>query len=184
MSAEIPFGEPAALVIGDTWTWKRTIGDYPAGTWTLRYYLRGVTGETSITATADGTDHLVSVAAATTAAYQPGRYYWGAVVTSGSERFSIGGGHFTVHPDPAKLGKGFDARSHARKVLEAIEAVIENRATKDQEEYTIGTRSLKRTPLEDLLKLRTDYRAEVAAELAADQLANGGRGTSRLLARL
>jgi len=63
--------------------------------------------------------------------------------------------------------------THARRVLTAIEAVIEGRASKDQEEYTIGTRSLKRTPIKDLLVLRDAYKAEVAHEDAQYRLAQG-----------
>jgi len=63
-------------------------------------------------------------------------------------------------------------------VLDAIEAVIENRATLDQESYQIGGRSLKRMPIADLMRLRQLYRAEVAGEEAAAKLA-AGLGTAR-----
>lgn len=183
MTAAIPTVEPAELVAGDTWTWTKSFTDYPATTWTLRYYLRSPAGEIAITAAASGSDYLVSVAAATTATYKAGRYFWNAVVTSGSERYPVGGGSFVVKPDPAATGAGFDGRSHARKTLEAIEAVIEGRATKDQSEYSIGSRMLKRTPIEDLLKLRGTYRAEVFAEDQAEAAAKG-YGTSRIVVRL
>lgn len=52
--------------------------------------------------------------------------------------------------------------SHARTVLAAIEAVIERRATLDQQRYTIDGRSLDRTPLPDLMEMRRRYKAEVA----------------------
>lgn len=51
--------------------------------------------------------------------------------------------------------------SHAERVLVAIEAVIEGRASKDQESYKIGDRELVRTPLRDLLLLRDRYREDV-----------------------
>ena len=54
-----------------------------------------------------------------------------------------------------------------------VEAVLEDRATKDQEEYTIGDRSLKRTPMKDLLVLRDTYRLDVKAEEAANVAAAG-----------
>ena len=76
-----------------------------------------------------------------------------------------------------------DDRSHARKVLEAIEAVIEGRATKDQEEYTIGSRTLKRTPVKELLELRDKYRGEVHAEELAENARNGKQG-GKLVVRL
>jgi hypothetical protein len=69
-----------------------------------------------------------------------------------------------VLPDPASQGAGQDPRSHARKTLDAIEAVVEGRATKDQQAYTIGGRSLQRMPIKDLMYFRGVYRAEVYAE--------------------
>jgi hypothetical protein len=82
-----------------------------------------------------------------------------------------------VEPDFSATAT-LDTRSHARKVLAAIEAVIERRATKDQEEYTIDGRSLKRTPVAHLLVLRYRYKREVEQEEQADRLAKG-RGTGR-----
>ena len=65
--------EPEKLTSGVTWKWKKTISDYPASEWTLTYYLRkdGATA-TSFSAAADGDSYLVTVAAATTAAYAAG----------------------------------------------------------------------------------------------------------------
>lgn len=183
MTAAIPTREPAELVAGDTWSWTRSLSDYPAGTWTLTYYLRGQAGEISFSASASGTDHLVSVAKATTAGYKAGFYQWEAAVTDGTTRTTVARGTLTVKPDPANTGAGLDARSHARKVLEAIEAVIEGRATKDQQEYSIGGRMLKRTALADLQKLRANYRAEVFAETQGEAAAKG-LGTSRVVVRL
>jgi hypothetical protein len=114
----------------------------------------------------------------TTAAYKAGLYRWTAVVDDGTERVTLASGLVNVLPDPAKTGAGFDPRSHARKTLEAIEAVIEGRATKDQEEYTIGNRSLKRTPTKELLEFRDKYRADVAREDIA-----AGRQSGKLVVR-
>jgi hypothetical protein len=187
MAAEIPTKEPAELVVGDTWQWTKSLGDYPANAapaWALTYYLRSAAGEISIAAVASGADHAVSVAKATTAAYKPGYYGWDAIVDNGTERHFVGHGALTVKPDPTKTGAGFDPRSHARKVLEAIEAVIEKRATKDQEEYSIGGRSLKRTPVEELMELKNFYKGEVMREDAAASIAQGESGGGKLLVRI
>jgi hypothetical protein len=47
-----------------------------------------------------------------------------------------------------------------------LEAVIEGRASLDQERYRINNRELYRTPMETLIKLRNQYRAEVSRERA------------------
>jgi len=184
---DIATNEPSAQRAGVTWEWRRTdlAADYPASSWTLKYWFKK-TGATaanfSITATADGADFAVTVTAATTAALTAGDYTWVAIVTKATEAFEVDKGFMQVLPR-YDAASNLDDRSHARIVLDAIEAVLESRATKDQEEYTIGNRSLKRTPLEDLVKLRAQYRAEVFAEEQAENAANG-KGGGRWLARL
>jgi hypothetical protein len=177
MAADIPTTEPLFARAGDTWKWTRTLEDYPASSgWTLKYRFKNADGGFEIVATASGSDHSVTVAAATSAAYAAGKYSWVAWVEGGSsEKYTVDSGSFTVQSDYRAIAAatGLDDRSHARKVLTAIEAVIERRATKDQEEYTIEGRSLKRTPIPDLLKLRQKYQAEVVAEEAAAKLAAG-----------
>lgn len=175
--------EPSSVVAGDTWEWRKTLADYPAPTWTLKYYLRSRTHSADVTATADGADHLVTISKTTSAGYKAGRYEWVAIVDDGAERFTVGRGTLTVAPDPANTGAGFDPRSHARKTLEAIEAVIENRATKDQMSYTIGSRSLSRMPISDLLKFRQTYQAEVFAEEQAEAVRQG-KGSGQVVVRL
>ena len=74
-----------------------------------------------------------------------------------------------MRPDIAQLAAGHDARSHVQRVLDAIEAVLEKRATLDQERYRINNRELVRTPVADLLKLRDRYRGELARMKAASK---------------
>jgi hypothetical protein len=137
--------EPDVLVAGDLWEWKKTLDDYPAPTWVLTYRFRSRVGEFNKQASADGTDHSVSIAAATTAGYKAGLYEWFARVVNGSESYTVGSGLLTVRPDPAFIGAGHDPRSHARKVFEALEAAIEGRALsasqRDMVSYAIGSRS-------------------------------------------
>src|SRR5574340_527910 len=41
MAYTAPTNEPSALRAGDTWSWRREdLGDYPASSWTLKYYFR------------------------------------------------------------------------------------------------------------------------------------------------
>jgi hypothetical protein len=185
MSADIPTNEPKELRAGLTWQWTRTdLSDYPASTWTLKYWFKrqGGTDKFSITATADGDAFDVTVAAATTASYVADDYTWVAIVTAGSEAFEVDKGTAKILPRYDQ-DAALDDRTHAKKVLEAIEAVIEGRATKDQEEYTIGSRSLKRTPLKDLTMLRDKYKAEVLREHLEEEGRNGRQG-GKLVVRL
>ena len=85
---------------------------------------------------------------------------------------------------PAALGADTaDPRSHAKITLEAVEAVIEGRATKDQENYSIAGRSLSRTPVADLLSLRDYYRTEFLREQRVERRNNGIGTGARILAR-
>lgn len=172
----------STLVAGDTLEFLTSVDEYPpADGWTFKIRIapRAV-GATPITltATTSGTEYLIQVAPATTANWTAGNYSWTSWVEKAGARYTVESGTLEILANPATATSS-DLRSHARVVLEAIEAVIEGRATKDQEEYTIGQRSLKRTPITDLLALRDKYRAEVFAE----EQAESGAG-SRLVVRL
>lgn len=172
--------EPTTIRAGDSLYW--TAGPYklpdgttatPDGGWTLTYRLYSSDGTAQVAADAlDGTRWAVSVPAATTAAWATGVWRWTAQVSAGTDRYTVAEGTWTVTPDPATAGPT-DARSHARRVLDAIEAVIEGRASQDQMAYQIAGRRLDRTPLPDLLLLRDRYRAEVLREEQAERLARG-----------
>lgn len=166
MSAEIPTTEPTRIVAGDSVEWTKTIPDYPADLgWILSYVMMcaGVS-PTTITSTASGSDHAVSVPAATTAAFAAGTYHWTSMVTNGSERKTISSRVWEVLPNPATATSSTDLRTHAEKCLAAIEAVIEGRMSDPIVEYQIGTRMAKKIPHTELLKLRTHYRSEVRSD--------------------
>ena len=57
-----------------------------------------------------------------------------------------------------------DPRSHAEKTLEAIEALIEGRATKDVQSYSIAGRSLTKMTVDELQRWRRYYQAQVLAQ--------------------
>lgn len=171
-----PTNEPLELRAGDTWEWRRNdLADYPAGTWTLTYRFKNAAGGFEVVAAADGTNYSVTVAAATTANYAAGTYTWAAQVVSGTTKKTVDTGTLKVMANlfAGTATTASDQRTHAKKVLDAVEAVLEGRASLDQEEFQIGGRMLKRTPLADLIRFRAIYKAEVERELAAENLANG-----------
>lgn len=177
-SANYPVVEPGELIIGDRWAWKRKDlnADYPNTGHTLKYSARLETDgsyEIQLTATADNGDYLIEVSQSDTISYAAGVYHWQAYITrnADSERITIGNGAFEIkaNRDVATT----DPRSQAKIVLDAIEAVIAGRATKDQESYSVQGRSLARTPIPELLVLRDTYRAEVFREEQARKLKAG-----------
>ena len=170
--ADIPTLEPTTANAGDTWRWNRTLADYPASAgWALSYTLINAAAKVTINATASGDDHAVTVSAATTAGYAAGSYDWRARVSRSGEVYTVGEGRITVRN--AFSGATFDARSHARKTLEAIEATIEGRASSATLEYEIAGRRMKDIPAAELLTLRDKDRGEVAREDAATAVAAG-----------
>ena len=176
MATPTPSREPVAVRAGDTWRWARAIPDYPAPGWTLTYTLHGPQGIASIEAAASGTSHLVTVAPEDSAGIAPGRYQWDASATDGTDRYSVGSGVITVLPDVAEA-TAYDGRSHARRMLAAIEAMMEGRATDgdlDVVKTSVGGRSTD-FDLATLAKLRQQYAAAVAMEDDAAAIAAGGR---------
>ena len=164
--------EPEKLTAGVTWKWKKTISDYPASEWALTYYLRkdGATA-TSFSATADGDTHLVTVTAATTAGYAAGIYDIVGVVVKAAEKYVVYDGIFEVLTNPATAG-AYDPRTHARRVLDLIEAALEGRIPNGMESYTIGGRSINKIPLNQLRELYEKYAQDVRQEVQAERLAN------------
>jgi len=175
---------PPMLRAGDSWAWRDSFPDFKANDgWTLAYSLVNAAGKIdlpSLGITADGADFAIAVTATVTAGYAAGVYTQVARVSKSADVLTVGSGTLQVL---ANLLTAADTRSHARKVLEAIEAVIERRATMDQENYTIGTRSLARTPIGELIKLRDLYRQEAYAEKAAEALAQGLAPSGRIQVR-
>jgi len=174
--------EPASIIAGDTISWKIALPDYPASSgWTLKYKAVCAAGYIAIVSTADGSDHVVSVAKATSAAYTPGTYTLVKYVESATEQVTLAELVLEVKPGIAAKTAAFDNRTHVKKVLDAIEAVLEGRAAVDQQELTIDGTTLKRMPVADLLRLRSLYFGYYRQEKAALDLSkNSGFGKIRV----
>lgn len=104
----------------------------------------------------------------------PWRLY--AITKRGADRFTVASGGFEVVQPFAISSRSApneeETPTHAEKVLEAIEAVLENKATFDQLSVSINGRTLMRRSLNELLDLRKYYRDEVTQEKAKAK--NGG----------
>jgi hypothetical protein len=148
---------------------------YPAPDWELRAILRGP-ASIDLVAVASGTAHAFATPASGTGVWQAGQYAYSIRAHSGDDVHELEAGQLVIAADLVAVQPGHDARGHAQRTLDAIEAVIEGRASRDQQSYTISGRTLVRTPIADLIMLRTAYRKEVK------QLKAGGRG-KRILGR-
>lgn len=166
-----PTQEPYQLQLGDRWVWVREDlnNDYDTDDYSLSYEFNIVDGSTAInftiTATEANDNYYVEVPSTTTANYTKGNYQWYAYITrtSDSERIMIDDGYTEIVDNYATTSS--DVRSHAKTCLDAIEAVIENRASIDQQSMSIAGRSLSRMSIDDLLSFRNYYKAEYLKEL-------------------
>lgn len=118
-------------------------------------------------ATAEGSAHVFTADAATTASWAPGSYWFSLRTTKGADVLEAGKGSIEVLPDLAAQAAGYDGRTQNEIALENINAVLAKRATRDQQRYTINNHELWRTPIADLIKLQAFYRAAVRREKAA-----------------
>lgn len=187
MSAIVRTGEPEIIRAGDTLTWSKSIPDYPASTYTLKYRLIKASTALAITASADGTDYLVSVAASVTAAYAAGDYQWTSWVETSTERYTIGSGRMTVLPNPAVVA-AYDTRGSARSIYEKLLAAYHEKIDSEQgyvQEYDIAGRRMRFTSSADWLKEISFWKSEAAKEEKAERLAAGlGGNKNRILVRL
>ena len=155
--------EPAQVTAGDTWTWTRPGGDYPASLgWTLSYYLaKAAETPLTIAATAAGSDFAVSVPATTTDDYPAGTYHWTARVSKAGEVHVVDTGVLDVLPDPSVL---VDRRTHNEKCLAAINAVLEGLTSDPITEYEVDGFKVKRIAHGELMRLRSVYESRVRVE--------------------
>jgi len=184
---DIPTIEPLEITAGDTITWKKTLSDYPAASYTLKYRLINSAGKYDITAAASGDDHLITVTAAVSATYTAGTYTWKSFVEKGSggtlERYTIGQGTLTVNPDLAAQEAGYDSRSHVKKVLDSIQSVIESRATRADLEKEINGKRISFMSPTELIKWHSHYDRLYMQELNAEKIRQGRRTGRKVLTR-
>ena len=135
-STNYPPQVPTELQLGDFWAWKREdlANDYPVASYSLSYEFNLIDGATAsnftLTATESGDTYIIE--ASNTSSYAKGNYNWVSYMTrsSDSARVKLEEGFVEVQDNYATTTAS--VRSHAKIVLDSIEAAIENRATIDQ----------------------------------------------------
>jgi hypothetical protein len=175
------------LIAGDSLNFLTAGGDYPASSgWELTYHLtpRGAGSNITITATAEGDDHRVAVAAATTANWTAGAYGWASRVSKAGEVYTLERGQITIAANPAAIAAGTDTRSAAEVALANVQAYLRGQATAGVLRYRINGREIERYSIEELVKLEQRLTNQVAADRRAAGL-DDKRGTvRRILVRM
>ena len=158
--------EPKTIQAGDSVSWSRTAsGCSAADGWVVHYALRGPS-QIDLQADGNGEVFTVTVGASVSAGWLAGDYVFSCFAKRGAdERKTLATGRVTILPDFASTNP--DARSHAKRMLDAIEATLEKRATKDQMSYQVDGLAISRIPIPDLIQLRNKYRREYRREQEA-----------------
>ena len=175
-STNYPNQVPTELQLGDFWAWKRDdlANDYPIASYSLSYEFNLIDGSTAsnFTLTATESNDTYIIEASNTASYTKGNYNWVSYITrtSDSARVKLEEGFVDVQDNYATTTSS--VRSHAKIVLDSIEAVIENRANIDQSSMSIAGRSLSRMTIDELLTFRARYKAEYLKEVKIQRIKN------------
>mgnify|MGYP000989589827 CR=1 FL=1 len=183
-STNYPSQVPTELQLGDFWAWKRDdlSSDYPVASYSLSYEFNLVDGATvsNFTLTATESNDTYVVEASNTGSYTKGNYNWVSYMTrsSDSARVKLEEGFVEVQDNYATTTAS--VRSHAKIVLDSIEAVIENRANIDQASMSIAGRSLSRMSIDELLTFRDRYKAEYLKEVKQLRIKNN-RGSGNTI---
>lgn len=179
----IATSEPNEFISGDSVKFIKNVPAYqPVDGWVLNYVFVNELKRYEVTASDNGDGrHLIEITPATSKGFRAGNYKFFAYVSDGTDRYSVGEGSLIIKPD--FTSPNFDPRSHAKKVLDALEAVIEKKATEDQLSVTINGRSIQLLSPLDVLKWRDKYKAEYADEQKRERIKKGLGHKGKIQAR-
>ena len=155
--------------------WCRQLSDYPAGSgWALSYALVKPGKLITFNATPSGDLHLVTLTKTTTENYEAGSYAWQAFVEKDDERHLVGTGTIEIKPNYAAMAAaGYDGRSHVVKVRDALRAMVEGRATKEQRQTVVAGQVIEYMPVAQLLTWLNKYEADAKNEERAERITKG-----------
>lgn len=165
--------EPLSFTAGETVEWKQYIDNYhPKDGWALSYSFRNFESQFDAAAIPKSDHYLIRLTSEQTSDYKAGTYWWQLTATKGKQWKVISEGTIEVKPNLSLLDS-YDGRSHVKQVLDALEATILSKASRDQLSYSISGRSLSRLSPVELLKWRDVYKAEYARELQQLRISQG-----------
>lgn len=192
---DIPTGFPAKVIAGRSLHFRWSHPNYPASDgYALAFRIRRRSGTggvdiASAKATADGDSWIVHLIASETTGFSAvlGDAVWIAKLTLSTDTYDGGYGLTEILENPDSATTALDLRSHAKIVLDAIEACIEGSATREEGSLTVDfggvSRALQFRPLTELLAMKRHYQDLVDAENAEAAVAAGKPSGNRVLVR-
>lgn len=169
---------PAAITKGDSTAWDDdpTVDNLgqavDSSSYTLTYEIRGAVSLT-LTAVAEGSGWRTTLSTANSDTLSAGTYYWQAVATKTGARVTLGSGQLQVKPNLGAISQTYDGRSQAQQDLDAVQAALRALVQGGAKSYTIGTRSMTKLDIPDLLALESRLKAMVKRERKDQDIANG-----------
>ena len=163
--------EPSEITIGFQTTWTIKLADYlPSNNWTLKYSFQNKDNAFTLASIADGEDHVIDVEASDwTNISAAAGVYWVTKYVENTDGTKIKLDRYSTTILANPLGDTVsDNRTHARKMLEALEAVEEGRATYNQSMFRVGAgsamREIQYLSGDELLKWKNHYKRICYAE--------------------
>lgn len=169
MTISIPSTIPKKIRAGDLIKFKRQYSDFPTSEdWTVKAYFVNAGEQLAITAAESGADYLFTITAAASADLTVGMMRYIIRAEDDTDIYTIETGLIEVEADVAAATSGYDFRSFARKSLEALEAVIENRASQAHLSHSIAGRSISLMSAAELTEWHIYFKKEVNREERAE----------------
>ncbi len=155
---------PAQIIAGDTvpLTLSFSAADAADGG-ALTFALAGAVVITPVVGVANGSAWNVTLPSTLTAALLPGSYAWRTRLVQDGETRTLSTGTTTVTADLATLGAG-DALSWEEKALRAVETALTGTIEGEMKMFMIGGRQVQTFSLKELMTLRSQLKAAVAAQ--------------------
>jgi hypothetical protein len=165
---------PKKIFAGFNVEWEESPSEYSSVTYGLSatfVLLSSSATRITVNATANGTGFAFSITASFSASFTPGNYKVHIYATLGTAKYLIGTQDVTILANP--LSATGDTRNHIQKMLDAINATLEGRATQEYQSMTIDGYSVTQMSPDQLLKLRSYYKNELRKQTNAERIASG-----------
>ena len=163
----IPLNIPRTITPGDTITWRDFFTEYKPPDYSLAWAIRGAT-TLDLTAIAVGDEFETTITPTASSTLIASTYFYQAYARLGGGRITLGCGQITVLANLESQISSYDGSTTAQKMLAAVESAIAARLSGGAvDSYEIKGRRLDRTPLPDLVALRSQLKIEVQREQAA-----------------